>query len=140
MKLMTIALPIITLSLGCLNLGGCSRESVGAAVAVYQCPQTVTALSYKPNVASGLGYTHSLDVVFQNTSQRQSTTYIHGWLYDKDGISLGDFAILETNGVLPGQKVRGDLTFGGKGEDVAKVVLCGVNPLDPVVANRLSPL
>lgn len=75
---------------------------------------------------------------FENTTQRVLSGYPRAWGYNKDGAELTNYAITDLAGLQPGQKKRQPLVLGGEFKSVSRVVVCSMDPMNPIVKNRIT--
>ena len=77
---------------------------------------------------------------FENTAQATLSGYPRTWGYNKDGVGLTNFAIVDLAGLQPGQKRRQELVLGGEYKTVSKIVICSMDPENPMMKTRITPV
>jgi hypothetical protein len=74
---------------------------------------------------------------FENTAQQALSGYPSTWGYNSGDIQLARYPIVDLAGTQPGQKKRVQLVLGGEYKKVSKIVVCSMDPQDPMMKGQI---
>jgi hypothetical protein len=123
---------VITLA-AALSLAGCLQGQSQAAQSyeIAMCPEPLRLSDCKFEGAGPY-------CTFENTAQRALSGYPRAWGYNKEGVQLTNYAITDIDGMHPGQKKRAALVLGTEFQKVSKVVVCSMDPQNPIVKGQIT--
>lgn len=129
--------PLLVNALLVSALSGCSPAGIGevGTQSVSMCPEPFRMSDCRPGNSGP-------SCLFENPEDPEHpyagtiTRNPKAWAYDKDGVQLGNYPVLIAD-LLIGQKKRSDLVLGGAVFTAQHVVVCSMDPEDPLMANRL---
>lgn len=118
----------------CAVLMACGEKPAETRkVSVAQCPEPFKVVS-----CSGFSAHGNSECIFENVAERQLSSYPYAWAYTKDGVQVGKMPMMNVSGLLPGKKVQQQVLFNQ--DSVDRVVVCSVDPDDPLVKSRVAPI
>jgi len=119
----------VAATIGVISLTGC----FGPSKVYHEVAQCSEPVKISACVAGTLFPT----CTFENEAQVALPGDLHAWSYDRNGIQLGSPVMLSTRGLLPGQQKRIELIADGGSNNIAKIVVCSMDPQSPLMKGRL---
>lgn len=114
---------------GVLSLAGCLNQSKSYEVAMCEEPIRIS------DCKAGQPFP---TCTIENLAQVPLRGNFLTWSYDKNGTQLGSNVSLSTSGLMPGQKKRVELVADGGSSNIAKIVVCSMDPASPLMRGRIS--
>ncbi|QSI30452.1 hypothetical protein GNX71_13005 [Variovorax sp. RKNM96] len=119
----------VAAAIGIVSLSGCFEpKKVYQEVALCAEPIKISAC------AAGTLYP---TCTIENEAQVALSGNMSAWSYDKDGTQLGSPVMLSTRGLMPGQKKRLELIADGGKDNIAKIVVCSMDPQSVLMKGRV---
>jgi len=119
----------VAAAIGALSLVGC-EQSPSYEVAMCSEPIRISDCKVENRTFPTCTIENAAQVALRGNMQT--------WSYNQSGMRLGSSVPIDVSGLMPGQKKRATLVTDGGAGNVAKVVVCSLDPESPLMQGRIS--